>query len=29
MNDDGYGGSAGRDDNELFGAETYPVPPVI
>jgi eukaryotic-like serine/threonine-protein kinase len=29
MNDGGYGGSAGRDDDELFGAEPYPVPPVI
>lgn len=29
MNDSGYGGSAGRDDDELFGAEPYPVPPVI
>ena len=29
MNDGGYGGSAGRDDDELFGADPYPVPPVI
>jgi PknH-like extracellular domain/Domain of unknown function (DUF4190) len=29
MNDSGYGGSAGRDDDELFGADTYPEPPVI
>ena len=29
MNDGGYGGSAGRDDDELFGADPYPEPPVI
>jgi PknH-like extracellular domain/Domain of unknown function (DUF4190) len=29
MKDGGYGGSAGRDDDELFGADPYPVPPVI
>jgi hypothetical protein len=29
MNDGGYGGSAGRDDDELFGADPYPAPPVI
>ena len=29
MNDGGYGGSAGRDDDELFGADPYPLPPVI
>src|SRR5215213_3447268 len=29
MNDGGYGGSAGRDNDEFFGDEPYPVPPVI
>jgi len=29
MNHGGYGGSAGRDDDEVFGADTYPEPPVI
>ena len=29
MNHGGYGGSAGRDDDELFGADPYPEPPVI
>src|SRR5690349_21893248 len=29
MNHGGYGGSAGRDDDELFGADPYPAPPVI
>ena len=29
MNDGGYGGPAGRDDDELFGADPYPEPPVI
>jgi eukaryotic-like serine/threonine-protein kinase len=29
MNDGRYGGSVGRDDDELFGADPYPEPPVI
>jgi hypothetical protein len=29
MNHGGYGGSAGHDDDELFGADPYPEPPVI
>src|SRR3954453_19179082 len=27
MNDGGYGGSVGRDDDGVFGADPYPVPP--
>jgi eukaryotic-like serine/threonine-protein kinase len=29
MNDGGYGGSAGRGDGDVFGADPYPEPPVI
>jgi eukaryotic-like serine/threonine-protein kinase len=29
MNHGGYGGSAGRDDDGVFGADPYPQPPVI
>jgi eukaryotic-like serine/threonine-protein kinase len=29
MNDGGYGGSGGRGDGDVFGADPYPEPPVI